>query len=127
MAHAPRTVCRRTAAAAAAGSIFLIVLSVLAPAAASGAARVTTTASCTMADRVDANGVRVRTAPNLSAAVVGQLNFGTEVTSNCDSVLGAKYTACGFTEYWWVPVISGGHWRYMPAACLTPLVSLPWT
>jgi len=121
----------RVAAMLAAVASTLTVLGVLAPGAATAAtapgARAVTASACTMADRVDASGVRVRTAPNLSAAAVGQLSAGTEVTANCYSVQGAKYTACGFTESWWVVLLYAGHWRYSPAACYTPLASLRWT
>jgi len=76
---------------------------------------------CTETFRAVGNGVRVRTAPNLSATVVGETYRGQTFTADCYTVLGAKYTACGFTEGWWVYMRFGGAWRYSPAACYTPV------
>ena len=76
--------------------------------------------ACTETFRAVGNGVRVRTAPNLSATVVGETYRGQTFTADCYTVLGAKYTACGFTEGWWVYMKFAGAWRYSPAACYTP-------
>jgi hypothetical protein len=76
--------------------------------------------ACTETVRAVGNGVRVRTAPNLSATVVGETYRGQTFTADCYTVLGAKYTACGFTEGWWVYMKFAGAWRYSPAACYTP-------
>jgi hypothetical protein len=76
--------------------------------------------ACTETVRATGNGVRVRTAPNLSATVVGETYRGQTFTAGCYTVQGAKYTACGFTEVWWVYMKFAGAWRYSPAACYTP-------
>ena len=76
--------------------------------------------ACTETVRAVGNGVRVRTAPNLSATVVGLTYRGQTFTADCYTVLGQKYTACGFTEGWWEYMRFGGAWRYSPAACYTP-------
>ena len=76
--------------------------------------------ACTETIRAVGNGVRVRTAPNLSATVVGETYRGQTFTAGCYTVQGAKYTACGFTEVWWVYMKFAGAWRYSPAACYTP-------
>ena len=73
--------------------------------------------SCTDTVVARGNGVRIRTAPNLDAAIVGQAYSGDRFTANCYTVLGSAYTACGFTEAYWVELKFDGSWRYSAAAC----------
>lgn len=92
-----------------------------APAAAAATAGVAASATCTNTVKAVGNGVRIRTAPNLSSAVVGQAYSGQKFTADCYTVVGAKYTACGFTEDYWMHLKFEGDWRYSAAACYTVL------